>query len=105
MAFPVSGHVLQLWDKAFFSHPLLLLKRWPRAVGARAGPGQARMSFPHLGRGVERLVACADVVLATLREWEKQQLLDSGCIPALAEMALCTAAFWYFLMPLVQVWK
>lgn len=51
------------------------------------------MSFSHLGRAVERLVAFVDAVLVTLREWEKQQLLDSGCIPAFAEMALCPAAF------------
>lgn len=94
MAFPVPGHVLQLWDKAFFSHPLLLLKRWGRGAGARAGPGQARVNFSHLGRVVERLVACVDVVLVPLREWEKQQLLDSGCIPTLAKKALCPASFW-----------
>lgn len=95
MAFPVPGHVLQLWDKAFFSHPPLLLKRWPRGVGAGAGPGQAKVSISHLG-GVERLMACVDVVLVPLREWEKQQFLDSGWFPALAEMALCSAAFWCF---------
>lgn len=93
MAFPVPGHVLQLWNKAFFSHPLLLLKRWPRGIGAKAGPGQAKVSFSHLGNRVERLVACVDMVLVSLREWEKQKLLDSGCVPALAEMALCPAAF------------
>lgn len=95
MAFPVPSHVLQLWNKAFFffSHTLLLLKRWPRGVGAKAGPGQAKVRFSRLGSTVERLVACVDVVLVPLREWEKQKLLDSGCAPALSEMALCPAAF------------
>lgn len=37
-------------------------------------------------------MTCVDAVLVPLREGEKQQLPDSGCVSALAAVALCPAA-------------